>query len=131
MRAKQSRLIPSFGSTKRHLSVIMRVLQYSAVLPVVENTQYRTNAVGTNPDLFCIHAEVPANKREGRDPSCSRGIAIKLTVSPRVRVHVPNGPKHMANPNQRTNAVGTNPDLFYIHAEVPANKKEGRDPSRS
>ena len=51
LRVKHSRLIPSFGSTKRHLSVIARVLQYS-VLPVVENSQYRTNAVGTNQDLF-------------------------------------------------------------------------------
>ena len=85
MRPKWSRLIPSFGSTKGHLSVIPRVLQYS-VLQVVENTQYRTNAVGTNQDLFCIHAEVPANKREGRNPSCSRGIAIKLSVSSSRRV---------------------------------------------
>ena len=42
-----------------------------SALHVVENSQYRTNAVGTNPDLFCIHAEVPANKKEGRDPSHS------------------------------------------------------------
>ena len=41
LRVKHSRLIPSFGSTKRHLSVIARILQYSAVLPVVENRQYR------------------------------------------------------------------------------------------
>ena len=41
LRVKHSRLIPSFGSTKCHLSVITRIIQYSAVLPVVENRQYR------------------------------------------------------------------------------------------
>ena len=47
---------------------IARVLQYSAVLPVVENSQYRTNAVGTNRNLFYIHAEVLANKKEAPTP---------------------------------------------------------------
>ena len=29
----------------------------------------------------------------------------------------------MSNPNEMTDAVGTNPDLFCIHAEVPASKE--------
>ena len=67
----------------------------------IVNRNQRTDTVGTNPDLFCIHAEVPANKREGRDPSCSRGIAIKLSGLSRVRVPAPKGPKHIANTKRK------------------------------
>ena len=97
----------------------------------MSNPNERTEAVGTSRDLFCIHAEVPANKREGRDPSCSRGIAIYPHFVQLCASMQHNGSKQMSNPNEMTKAVGTSRDLFCIHAEVLANKREGRDHSRS
>ena len=47
-------------------------------------------AVGTNQYVFCLHGEVPTNKKEVRDPCRSWGIAIHLAVS---SSHAQNGPK--------------------------------------
>ena len=85
--------------------------------------------IQSHQDHFCIHAEVLAKKDGAPNPSRSWGIPIKPSVSSRVRIHVTNGPTQMSNPNERTNAVGTNPDLFSIHAKVPANKDRARNPS--
>ena len=38
-------------------------------------------------------------------------------------------PKTVSNPNERTYTAETNPDLFSIHAEVPAKKDRALNPS--
>ena len=93
----------------------------------------RTETVGTNQDLFCIHAEVLANKKEGRDPSRWCGTAIHLAFCPAT---MPQRAKQMdqntlLTQNKMTDTIGTSQDLFCIHAEALANKKEGCDPSSS
>ena len=80
---------------------------------------------------FCVHAEVPAKKGRAPNPSCplrNRNKAVRFVQQCH---NAQNGTKHMANPNQRTKADGTNPYIFSIHAEVPANKDGTPTPSRS
>ena len=97
----------------------------------VSNPNERTYTADTHPAPFSTHAEVAAKKDRARNPSCPCGLTYKAVrfIQPCLRRQ--NGPKQMSNPNEMTDAVGTIPDLFCIHAEVPANKKEGRDPSHS
>jgi hypothetical protein len=140
--------------------------------------------------LFCIHAEVLANKKEGCNPSCPLrncnrahfrplvappcanwsncngqvlsvqlmllkpigissvympkypharaeltihlahcGIAIKPTVSTSHASVCKTDQTHF-DPEQKDRRFrNTNPDLFYIHAEVPADKEKAPNPS--
>ena len=85
----------------------------------------KTKAVETNPDLFCIHAKVLANKDGAPNPSRSWVIAIHLAVS---SSHAPlweTDQNTFSTPNERTKAAETNQCLFSVHVQVPATKDRG------
>ena len=92
-----------------------------------------TDTVGTNQDLFCIHAEVLANKKESRDPSRTAIYIRRFRPGSHAAMAAQSKwtKTHCYPPNEMTDTVGTSRDLFCIHAEVLANKKEGRNPCHS
>ena len=62
----------------------------------------KTDAVGTNPDLFSIHAEVPANKDRALNPSCPLSYCNKAVHFVKPCIHdVPNGPKDSFKPKRK------------------------------
>ena len=58
--------------------------------------------------------------------NCNRAVRFVQSARPATKTNQ----NTLLTQNERTETVGTNQDLFCIHAEVLANKKEGRDPSR-
>ena len=90
----------------------------------------KTDAVGTNEDLFSLHAKVFANKDGASNPilpirNCNR--AVCFMQSP-VCTMLNMDRNTFSTPNKKTDVVGTNQDLFSIHAKVLANKEGASNP---
>ena len=100
----------------------------------MSNPNEMTDTVGTNPDLFSIHAEVPANKDRALNPSyplsyCSKAVCFVQLCDDVTDNEMDQNT--LLTQSEMTDTIGTSRDLFCIHAEVLASNEEACDPSSS
>ena len=92
----------------------------------MSNPKEMTDTVGTNPDLFSIHAEVPAKKDKARNLSCPLSYCnrpvhfIKLCI-----MRLANGPKHIANAKRKDQGGRWNQSIPLLFTCGSTHKQEG------